>query len=101
MDIANLEAEDIDWNDSTVCYNRRKLANLGDTDVKPPLIKFGRKCAEVLKSLPQTGPLFPYLRTIDSKYRATEFHQRCVGLGILGVTMHSYRYGWAERARKD
>jgi integrase len=32
--------------------------------------------------------------------RATEFHQRCVGLGIQGVSLHSYRYAWAERARK-
>jgi integrase len=31
--------------------------------------------------------------------RATEFKQRCDGLGISGVSMHSYRYAWAERAR--
>jgi len=31
--------------------------------------------------------------------RATEFKQRCRGLGIEGVTLHSYRYAWAERAR--
>lgn len=32
--------------------------------------------------------------------RATEFKQRCVGLGINGVSLHSYRYAWAERALK-
>ena len=32
--------------------------------------------------------------------RATEFRQRCKGLGIEGVTLHSYRYSWAERARE-
>ncbi len=32
-------------------------------------------------------------------YRATEFKQRCIGLGIHGVTLHSYRYAWAERAK--
>jgi integrase len=32
--------------------------------------------------------------------RATEFKQRCAGLGIKGVTLHSYRYAWAERAKK-
>ena len=47
-----------------------------------------------------SGPLFPYLRTVRSGDRATEFHQRCVGLGIKGVTLHSYRYAWAERAKK-
>lgn len=94
-DIACLEAEDIDWNDSTLCYNRKKLAGLDETDIKPPLIKFGSKCAEILRSLPQTGPLFPYLRTVDCKDRATEFRQRCNGLNIKGISLHSYRYAWA------
>jgi integrase len=98
-DIACLEAEDIDWNDATICYNRKKLASLDATQVKPPLIKFGKKCAELLKTLPQTGPLFPYLCTVDCKDRATEFGQRCRGLKIRGITLHSYRYAWAERAR--
>ena len=31
--------------------------------------------------------------------RATEFGQRCRQLGINGVTLHSYRYAWAERAK--
>jgi len=30
--------------------------------------------------------------------RATEFKQRCEGVKIKGVTLHSYRYAWAERA---
>jgi hypothetical protein len=62
--------------------------------------KFGRKCAEVLRSLPQSGALFPNLRKVKSKDRANEFRQRCHGLGIKGVSLHSYRYSWAERARK-
>jgi integrase len=99
-DVANLDAEDVDWAESTVCYDRQKLASLDESDVKPPLIKFGKKCAAVLRSLPQTGPLFPSLRKVKSKDRANEFRQRCRGLGIKGVTLHSYRYSWAERARK-
>ena len=31
--------------------------------------------------------------------RATEFKQRCRQLKINGVTLYSYRYAWAERAR--
>ena len=31
--------------------------------------------------------------------RATEFRSRCRQLGISGVTLHSYRYAWAERAK--
>lgn len=99
-DIATLDAEDVDWTDCTVCYDRQKLASLDETDVKPPLIKFGKKCAEVLRSLPRSGPLFPNLRKVKSKDRANEFRQRCHGLGIKDVSLHSYRYSWAERARK-
>ena len=53
----------------------------------------------VLRRLPVTGALFPYLRSVRSGDRATEFKQRCGGLGIKGVTLHSYRYAWAERAK--
>ena len=49
--------------------------------------------------MPKTGPLFPHLLPIKSEHRATEFRQRCHGLRIAGVTLHSYRYTWAERAK--
>jgi integrase len=39
------------------------------------------------------------LRTVRSGDRATEFKQRCEGLGIKGISLHSYRYAWAERAK--
>src|SRR5436189_4073153 len=32
-------------------------------------------------------------------HRATEFARACRRLMIKGVTLHSYRYAWAERAR--
>jgi integrase len=41
-----------------------------------------------------------YLCTVRAGDRATEFKQRCDGLGISGVSLHSYRYAWAERALK-
>jgi integrase len=63
-------------------------------------MRFDGELAEILRDLPGSGPLFPYLRTVRSGDRATEFHQRCAGLGIKGVTLHSYRYAWAERAKK-
>jgi hypothetical protein len=40
------------------------------------------------------------LITVREADRATEFKQRCHGLGIKGITLHSYRYAWAERAAK-
>jgi len=40
----------------------------------------------------KSSSLFPYLRTVRPSDRATEFKQRCEGLKIRGVTLHSYRY---------
>jgi integrase len=53
----------------------------------------------ILATLPKAGPLFLYLQTVWAGDRATEFKQRCVGPGIQGVSLHSYRYAWAERAK--
>ena len=63
------------------------------------IMRFDEDMAEILRDLPGSGPLFPYLRTVRAGDRATEFKQRCDGLGIKGVSLHSYRYAWAERAK--
>lgn len=60
---------------------------------------FGPDIEAILRRLNATGYLFPYLQSVRSGDRATEFKQRCEGLGIKGVTLHSYRYAWAERAK--
>jgi len=91
-DIAHLAAEDIEWNGQYLSYSRQKTAVTS-------LIHFGAEVASLLRNLPQVGALFPYLRNVRAGDRATEFKQRCSGLGIAGVTLHSYRYAWAERAR--
>jgi integrase len=96
-DLANLKAEDIDWKDRTITFFRMKTKRRSQ---KPAQIRFGREAAEILATLPKKGPLFPYLATVRCGDRATEFKQRCVALKILGVTLHSYRYSWAERAKK-
>ena len=97
-DLANLQAEDIDWESHIVSFERMKTRWRG---MEPPLVGFGNKAERILRSLPRSGPLFPYLRTVRSGDRATEFKQRCVGLGITGVSLHSYRYAWAERGAKQ
>jgi integrase len=98
-DAACLLAEDVQWNNRTICYTRKKLKWRGMA-VKPALIRFGAAVEAILKRRPQTGALFPYLSTVRPGDRATEFKQRCDGLNISGVSLHSYRYAWAERALK-
>ena len=92
-DIASLEAENIDWQNRVIGYARRKTESLA-------FIHFGEEIETILRVLPVAGPLFPNLKRVRAGDRATEFKQRVAGLGINGVTLHSYRYAWAERARK-
>ena len=92
-DIAFLEAENIDWESNVISFARKKTGSIA-------LMRFDEETAELLRSLPSRGPLFPYLRSVRAGDRSTEFHQRCVGLRIKGVSLHSYRYAWAERAKK-
>ena len=91
-DIALLEAKDIDWDLKVISYARQKTGGIA-------LLHFGPEVEIILRSLPANGALFPYLCKVRSCDRATEFKQRCLGLEIQGVTLHSYRYSWAERAR--
>jgi integrase len=91
-DLACLEAENVDWDSHVISYKRMKTGTIA-------IMRFDEDMAEILRDLPGSGPLFPYLRTVRSCDRATEFKQRCTGLGIKGVTLHSYRYAWAERAK--
>ena len=91
-DLANLKGEDIDWENNTVSFFRRKTG-------VPVLVHLGHDAQDLLKDLPSEGPLFPYMARVRAGDRSTEFHQRCVGLGITGVSLHSYRYAWAERAK--
>jgi hypothetical protein len=91
-DIASLLAEDINWEEGMLAYRRKK------TDT-PVLIRFGGETAAILRSLPSSGPLFPGLSGMHEKHRAAFFRRRCLTLGISGVSLHSYRYAWAERAK--
>jgi integrase len=97
-DAACLMAEDVNWQSRTISYTRAKLKSR--TGIKPALIRFGREVEAILQRRPKSGALFPYLCTVRAGDRATEFKQRCEGLEIAGVTLHSYRYAWAERALK-
>ncbi len=91
-DIANLKGEDVDWANGTVSFTRKKTG-------VPVLIHLGTEALNLFKDLPSEGVLFPYLSRVRTGDRATEFGQRCRQLGIKGVSLHSYRYAWAERAK--
>jgi len=94
-DAANLTAEHVDWKDMTLSYGRQKLEDGSD----PSVIGIGPTLAALLRELPPSGPLFPKLRLESSKERAAEFRRRCRVVGISGITLHSFRYAWAERAK--
>ena len=95
-DLAHLQVEDVDWPARIICFVRMKTRWRGQ---QPPQIRFGTEVEQILATLPKSGPLFPHLLPLKSEHRATEFRQRCHGLRIYGVTLHSYRYAWAERAK--
>jgi integrase len=91
-DVASLTAEDIDWRGKVVSFRRHKTGTVS-------IIRFGNELEAILRTLPQVGPLFPKLKPMREAHRATEFARACRRLMIKGITLHSYRYAWAERAK--
>jgi len=91
-DVARLQAEDIDWQDNVIGFSRKKTKTVA-------LVRFGPEVEAVLRALPASGPLFPHLRDMQAKHRAKHFRLSCHRAGVSGVTLHSYRYAWAERAK--
>jgi hypothetical protein len=55
---ACLRAEDINLEDHTICFTRKKLKSRG-ANLKPTLFRFGTEIEPILKQLPTTGQLFP------------------------------------------
>jgi len=92
-DGANLKAEDISWEKRVLAYNRQKTGQLC-------VLEIGPRLEGILKSLPSTGPLFPKVSTLKDKDRSAEFCRRCRILKIKGISLHSYRYSWAQRAKQ-
>ena len=93
-DIAMLSAEDIDWQHHTIAYRRCKT---GTTS----LISFGEEVAAILSALPKEGYLFPNQARLHERHRSKQFSKRLATVGITGVSLHSYRYAWAERAMES
>jgi len=91
-DLASLHADNIDWTNQTISYTRRKTGS-------HPIIRFGATAARILQVRPEKGCLFPMISRWSESDRGSIFSRRCKRVGVRGVSLHSYRYAWAERAR--
>lgn len=91
-DAAQFCAEQIDWQRRILSYQRQKTGEWAH-------LQIGRALEDLLRQLPSQGLLFPKWGKISNGDRAAEFRRRCRILKIEGVSLHSYRYAWAERAR--
>lgn len=91
-DAASLSAENVDWRTRLLTYQRRKTGVWS-------YIRIGSRLEGILRRLPEQGMLFPSIGKTTVGARASEFRRRCRILMIEGISLHSYRYAWAERAK--
>ena len=91
-DAAALTAKNIDRTTNTLFYARMKTGT-------PAQLAISRNLAAILDELPKSGLLFPNIYASRANLRAADFYYLCKRLKIKGVTLHSYRYAWAERAK--
>jgi hypothetical protein len=94
-DAANLTAEDIDSRNGVLIYRRKKLGPFS----QPCRLTIGNKLRTLLQSLPSSGDLFPNIKRTSANHRSAEFRRRWRVAGIQGVSLHSYRHAWAQRAK--
>jgi len=90
-DAAILKAEDIDWQARTITYFRKKTGTRAQ-------ITISKKLETVLSHLPTIGALFPKLSQEEAHVRSKRFAYQSLLAGISDITLHCYRYAWAERA---
>jgi integrase len=94
-DGANLTADHIDWANGILVYRRKKLGPFS----QPARMTIGKQLRSILLSLPRRGDLFPNIKKSSANHRAAEFRRRCRVAGVQGVSLHSYRHAWAQRAK--
>jgi hypothetical protein len=94
-DAANLTVENIDWAHGILVYHRKKFGPHSE----PARLTLGRKLRALLQSRPHSGDLFPNIKPTSANHRSAEFRRRCCVAGITGVSLHSYRHAWAQRAK--
>ena len=91
-DVANLRAEDVDWEMKVISFNRMKTGSVVQ-------LHFADTVANLLNDLPGEGLILPRIAKMKESDRAKAFWRRRNLVGVSGVSLHSYRYAWAERAR--
>jgi integrase len=90
-DAAILKAEDLDWSARTITYFRKKTGTRAQLTIS-------KKLETVLSHLPTVGPLFPRISQEAAHVRSKRFAYQSLLAGISDITLHCYRYSWAERA---
>jgi integrase len=91
-DVAELTRDNVDEQDQLLYFGRSKTGALS-------ALRIGPVMRQLLDRLPAAGSLFPTIATFGSNERSSEFSRRCRVAGISGVSLHSYRYSWAQRAK--
>jgi len=99
-DAANMKAECIRWGEGVLEYKRGKwIKPERHAPVRVAIAK-GGQFEKLLKRLPAAGNLFPLLSLRRSDERAKTFAGVIGCLGIPKVTIHGYRFAFAERAKE-
>ncbi|MDB6028306.1 MAG: hypothetical protein JWM68_4529 [Verrucomicrobiales bacterium] len=91
-DCSLLTAENVNWQTRVLSYFRKKTKEGSH-------LALGVQLETLLKQLPDKGYLFPSIAATSDKDRSAEFCRRLRLLKFTGISLHSYRYAWAERAR--
>ena len=94
-DIAGLHWSNIDREQRHLSYERKKLEGRGFCGAA---LVIGESLQRILDQLPQEGWLFPSIRIRREVDRASRFRKVRIRAGVEDVTLHGYRYAWAERA---
>lgn len=95
-DIARLHRRNVDLPNGVITYARQKLEHRGQGAAA---IAIGARLREILARRPGEGTLFPKLAPQLEKIRASRFRKRADRLGFTDISLHSYRYAWAQRAK--
>ena len=99
-DASMMKAENVKWDQGVLEYRRIKWKEpLKHAPVRVA-IAAGGALEKLLKKLPKKGPLFPLLINTDHSNRCRTFARFVDWLDFSNVSMHGYRYSFAERAKE-